>query len=114
MVLWRTATSSQQGLARPQDNTIEQTRTVLLPYFIYDWLNLAKLVTEKNLKGEQKQVVAHSADCGEAPRWEFAAYLQNRVFMGGCGGERTEEGKRGERRGRSGPETEDRQPQQEN
>lgn len=64
----------------------------------------------KKLKGEQKQVVAHSADCGEAPQWEFAACLQNRVFVGGCGEGRTEEGKRGERRGRSGPATEDRQP----
>lgn len=27
----------------------------------------------KKLKGEQKQVVAHNTDCGEAPRWEFAA-----------------------------------------
>lgn len=28
--------------------------------------------------GEQKRVVSHSADCGEAPRWEFGACLQKK------------------------------------
>lgn len=70
----------------------------------------------KKLNGEQKQVVAHNTDCGAALRWEFDAFgrgaypekKKKRVFMGDCGGERIEEGKRGERRGRSGAVTEDR------
>lgn len=40
--------------------------------------------------------------------WQRCLPTKKMVFTGGCGGERVEEDKRGERRGRSGAVTEDR------
>lgn len=60
---------------------------------------------KKKLKGEQKQVVVYNADCGEAPRREFAPFgrvatYKTKWICGRLGGDRMEGGGSGERRGR--------------